>query len=649
LPAGSAGPFDDIVLAQEVPLRPIPLSSLPVDTEHVTPHAHSPRHGAARRGSDVKLSVAVGIATAILGLAVLLSIAAWSFLSPEKQNATAQAPNGPRRPNPPGAGRNPPVPNPAGEPNPPAPAPGGGGFFGPQAGNGPVNDGVEGDPAADSDAGGQQAMDDLFDRLADMVPPGPEVPAGAFPDHQANGLLPEADDAMAFLLRQVAPGLVVVRFDAADGQHVQSGFIVGDPRYIVTCAHTLRGIPAGNIFIEAEGGIRRPVNKILTEGATSDVAILEVEAWGAVPLPLASSLDVGVPVAAVGAPHGLDGAFTSGAITAWLQGEEIRESLDRPGEPNPYDDAGFDPALRWNQTDAGISLGNMGGPLVNLRGEVVGVCGWSTGGEESRSFAVPLERLRGVVGNYIRPLTLPPPPPAAWVFDTIPIPSGAAFSRALMEIPDNWQRLYFPDEIDVFVTAYPDAKLEGVFAFNDALLHGPCARLYDNGKLGTLCRYHEGDLDGDLHLWEKNRDRLLFAQYKRGRKNGFVCLFEAGSPRLVQEWKTGKLLSEHLVSFDGSQAVLASTADLVPRPVELESLIARLANLESEMETGEQQIKRSVMSAYRKMEKEFRAALAARLSARNRDEIIGRQQARDSANAAKVRNMWRASLNLSDD
>jgi serine protease Do len=117
-----------------------------------------------------------------------------------------------------------------------------------------------------------------------------------------------------------------------------------------------------------------------------DLALLKVEATGLPVIPLgdSSKLEVGEPVMAVGNPFGLEQTVTTGIVSA----------TGRAIGAGPYDD--------FIQTDASINPGNSGGPLVNARGEVVGVntaIASGNGGSVGIGFAIPTNLAKPIVAQ----------------------------------------------------------------------------------------------------------------------------------------------------------------------------------------------------------------------------------------------------------
>ena len=121
----------------------------------------------------------------------------------------------------------------------------------------------------------------------------------------------------------------------------------------------------------------------------SDLAVIKIRPEGLTEAPLAGNdqMKVGEWVLAFGAPEGLSQTVTAGIISA---------SGRTTGEPNAYQD--------FLQTDAAINHGNSGGPLVNMRGEVIGIntaIVSHSGGNEGLGLAIPSGMARNVMYQLI--------------------------------------------------------------------------------------------------------------------------------------------------------------------------------------------------------------------------------------------------------
>lgn len=160
-----------------------------------------------------------------------------------------------------------------------------------------------------------------------------------------------------------------------------SGFIVDPNGYIATSHHVVDG--AEWIEVTLSDGRSLPA-KVVGSDRESDLALLHVEATELPTIPLGSSsaLRVGEPVMVIGNPFGLDHTVTVGIISG--AGRFIGAT--------PYDD--------FLQTDAAINPGNSGGPLINTRGEVVGIAtaiASVSGGFQGIGFAIPVDVARPVL------------------------------------------------------------------------------------------------------------------------------------------------------------------------------------------------------------------------------------------------------------
>jgi putative serine protease PepD len=190
---------------------------------------------------------------------------------------------------------------------------------------------------------------------------------------------------------RVLPGVVSVQVRTDSGGASGSGFVFDDRGHIVTNNHVVAAGRGGAVTIVGADG-RRLNAEVVGTDPSNDIAVLRVEDGSALDrLALAdpNGTRVGEPVLAVGSPLGLSGTVTAGIVSA----------LDRPVR---LGGASRQTAV---QTDASINPGNSGGPLVNARGEVIGVntaiATLEGGGSIGIGFAVPIERARQVADSLI--------------------------------------------------------------------------------------------------------------------------------------------------------------------------------------------------------------------------------------------------------
>ncbi|MCX4386181.1 trypsin-like peptidase domain-containing protein [Micromonospora peucetia] len=190
---------------------------------------------------------------------------------------------------------------------------------------------------------------------------------------------------------KTVPGVVSVLVGGAGGASATgSGFAVDDQQHIITNDHILAKGRSGSVTVELPDG-RRFAAEVVGREPRSDLAVLRVPpSAGLAALPLAKpgSTRVGEPVLAVGSPLGLPGTVTAGIVSA----------LDRQVRLG-------DNRHTAVQTDASINPGNSGGPLVNARGEVVGVntaiATIDGNGSIGIGFAIPIEQVQQTADTII--------------------------------------------------------------------------------------------------------------------------------------------------------------------------------------------------------------------------------------------------------
>ena len=157
-----------------------------------------------------------------------------------------------------------------------------------------------------------------------------------------------------------------------------SGFIISPDGYVMTNAHVVEG--ADDITVTLTDR-REFKGKVIGTDRRTDVALVKIEATGLpnVKIGDVNKLRVGEWVVAIGSPFGLDNSVTAGIVSA-----KARDT----GEFLPF-----------IQTDVAVNPGNSGGPLLNMRGEVVGINSQiftTSGGYNGISFAIPIDEAMNV-------------------------------------------------------------------------------------------------------------------------------------------------------------------------------------------------------------------------------------------------------------
>src|SRR3990172_7638099 len=216
---------------------------------------------------------------------------------------------------------------------------------------------------------------------------------------------------LADLYAQASPGVVTIWiYDGEAGTQGSStpiaqgsGFVIDDNGHIVTNHHVVEGATA--IEVDFTDG-RKAWAELLGSDLDSDLALLKVDIPPAELTPLelgdSDSVRVGDLVVAIGNPFGLTGTLTLGVVSAI--GRTLDSQRATPGGE------GFYAAGDILQTDAALNPGNSGGPLLNMRGEVIGVNrairteAFTVSGDAANSgvgFAIPINIVRRVAPDLI--------------------------------------------------------------------------------------------------------------------------------------------------------------------------------------------------------------------------------------------------------
>ncbi|HUQ21867.1 MAG TPA: trypsin-like peptidase domain-containing protein [Gaiellaceae bacterium] len=169
-----------------------------------------------------------------------------------------------------------------------------------------------------------------------------------------------------------------------------SGFVLDKQGHIVTNQHVVDG--AQSVSVKFSDGTTYDATVVGTDPST-DLAVIKVEAPASILVPLqlgdSTKLRVGDGVVAIGSPFGLAQTVTTGIVSA------VHREITAP---NNY---AIPDAI---QTDAAINHGNSGGPLLDLRGRVVGVNSQiesDSGGNDGVGFAVPSQTVRTIVSQLL--------------------------------------------------------------------------------------------------------------------------------------------------------------------------------------------------------------------------------------------------------
>jgi serine protease Do len=231
--------------------------------------------------------------------------------------------------------------------------------------------------------------------------------AGAAPDDRLFTEGPRASEipdrltpySVARLVEHVGATVVGVEVRAAsrlgglgsgESPSIGTGFIIHKDGYLLTNHHVVERGDEVRVRLADE---REFVARVVGGDARADLALLKIDDAGPLavaPLGDSDRLRIGEMVVAIGNPFGLDHSVTAGIISA--KGRRGRDVQLRESTQGYFD---------FIQTDAAINRGNSGGPLFNLRGEVVGINTAMLGGPHAQApgigFAIPVNMAKKIV------------------------------------------------------------------------------------------------------------------------------------------------------------------------------------------------------------------------------------------------------------
>jgi putative serine protease PepD len=234
--------------------------------------------------------------------------------------------------------------------------------------------------------------------------------------------------AVTTVADQVIPSVVTIAATGSGGSGTGSGEVIRADGYILTNNHVISiAAHGGSVDVLFSDGQTEPAT-IVGRDPQTDLAVLKVQPpheLKVISLGSSSSVKVGQPVVAIGAPLGLSGTVTSGIVSA------LDRTVEVPGENDRS--ALLVSAL---QTDAAINPGNSGGALVNCEGQLIGVptagaaVPNSAGGSIGLGFAIPVDLAKSIADEIIDTGRVTH---AFFGLQTVPIPPAAAAQAGLPE------------------------------------------------------------------------------------------------------------------------------------------------------------------------------------------------------------------------
>ncbi|MBI4055277.1 MAG: trypsin-like peptidase domain-containing protein [Elusimicrobia bacterium] len=176
-------------------------------------------------------------------------------------------------------------------------------------------------------------------------------------------------------------------------QGMGSGFLIDSRGYILTNEHVVRGADEIRITLIQQDGVEKTYpGQVAGRDPTLDLAVVRIAKQGTYPalkLGDSSRVRVGDWAIAIGSPFGLEQTVTAGIVSAVRQSVSIENRV----YPNLL------------QTDAAINRGNSGGPLLNIRGEVIGIntaIYTPSGAFAGVGFAIPIDEVKQILDQLLQ-------------------------------------------------------------------------------------------------------------------------------------------------------------------------------------------------------------------------------------------------------
>ncbi len=509
---------------------------------------------------------------------------------------------------------------------------------------------------------------------------------------------PAPPQALAEAIARARESVVCIRPIPGNGPvPPRAGFVLGPQKeLIVTSYRAVAGAVAARVTF-GDGSITE-VTHYAAVDPQKDLALLRTVSWPTVPgLPLAFEVGPEEELAALGLAIGPmpPGSPPTTVGFGGPSGPPLPPSGPVPVRPTPgralelaqgvklagfsgwMPGHDFDRDASWIRTTATISEGNAGGPLVNARGEVVGVnSGMAIDvpdlnlalaalevhrlalGAANRSDALASLSQGGGPGGPPRGMGGPGRPapsgpagraggrsgmpggaetpstrgtPAGAAEPDIVLASGKTFRREDFQIDEAAAgRLVesWADEDD-FVLQVKHGSLfkTGYVAHRDEKLNGLAILFHDEDTPMLYVHYVDNKMDGVLRLWdEKGHDRYC-CELSENTRDGLCCVFDNDRPRMVAEMEDDAYVSIVVVSDDGQLKRFDSESEA--RKDELgRKALAAADDIDGEVMKIQVSLTRNLRGAIDDAESEKKRAILAKLNPQRRARISGRANSR---------------------
>jgi S1-C subfamily serine protease len=421
------------------------------------------------------------------------------------------------------------------------------------------------------------------------------------------------------LIERIEPAVVRLSIDTPDGAVIGSGYLVDDRGTVATNCHVIEGASRGTAAT-ADGKEFR-IEGVLNTVPRKDIAFIRLaKPYPKLAIPIAKQLPrKGERVVAFGAPKGFGFTTSDGIVSAIRSGNELRELAPSMNIDVEDWDQEYDPNATWVQLTAPISPGNSGGPLVSMKGEVVGMNTWCRLEGQNLNFAISCVDILAALekaGDKLTPFHAIPrvaPPPVAGrparpaplpqggqSFGKIELPSGLIVNDSQVAFPGERVKELFDGNPTAMVAKDDKERVRVLVCQNRGQLHGPAVSFYEDGSPQSVGHYDDMRRQGEFFVWHENGFRHLYATYKRDKKHGIYCVFQDDMPHLIVECELGEARGIHLVKFNGGRAEIDSfdTLDAASKDDRAKEALADLASLDADLEKGEKQLRQMTRKLY---------------------------------------------------
>ena len=317
-----------------------------------------------------------------------------------------------------------------------------------------------------------------------MAIPAPEVAVGSSASLQISEPAEEGTETLSLqqIYQKVIPSVVSIINQTATGEITGTGIIMTTDGYIITNYHVIQNTAALQVSLQDNSVYYAA---LVGSDETSDLAVLKIDTTGLTAAEFGSSeaLQVGDSVVTIGDPLGtqLRGTMTDGIISG------INRDLVIDGR-----------TMTLIQTNAALNSGNSGGPLINMKGQVIGIntmkmsASFTNASVEGLGFAIPISVAKEIIDELLTNGYVAGRPAIGISGEAVPVTAQAyyrlpagVYVRSVEETSDAYAKGIRAGDI---ITAINDTEVTSVEDLNTV------KNMFQAGETVTLTVYHSGTI-----------------------------------------------------------------------------------------------------------------------------------------------------------